>query len=122
MDAKAQASFDALDVTLVRTREERESAYRKIGALKDVLALLVDDKAQVVHLQPDDVVLIGNVGDIDAEEAQIAIEGLKTALNVKKVAMFTESISVDLVRDFDPCPYCTNPIGHDACPVHRDHT
>lgn len=122
MDAKAQASFDALDETLVKTREEREAAYRKIGELKDALRLL--DKAQVVHLQPDDVLLIGNIGDIDidtdTEQAQSVVDDLKASLNVKKVFMFSEGIDIDLIRDLAPCPYCSRPEGWDACPVHRD--
>lgn len=73
-------------------------------------------KATVVHLQPDDVLLISNIGEYGSEAAEF----IKAAFPDKKVIMFAEGIDLKVLRDLEPCPYCVLPEGWDACPVHRD--
>jgi len=60
------------------------------------------DKATVIHLQPDDVVLIGNVGDRAAEkDVQRVINELDAVLP-NKVLMLHKGISLELLRDLEP--------------------
>ena len=74
------------------------------------------DKATVVHLQPDDVLVFSNLGEYGTE----AVEFIKAAFPDKKVIIFAENINLDVLRDLAPCPYCALPDGWDACPIHRD--
>lgn len=59
------------------------------------------DKATVVHLQPDDVILIGNIGHEALEQGQRLLEEISADLPGKRVVMFSEDINVDLLRDLE---------------------
>lgn len=78
------------------------------------------DKATVVHLQPDDVLVLSGLGPITPDDAQRFAAMLHQNLPGHKVLLLDEGIRIDLERELDPCPYCSRPEGWDACPIHRD--
>jgi hypothetical protein len=67
----------------------------------DDLVQRILDQATVIHLQPDDVLLIGNVGRAAAEDVQRVINELDAVLP-NKVLMFSEGITLDIDRDLEP--------------------
>lgn len=62
------------------------------------LAQQILDKATVVHLHPDDVLVFSNIGNIDGNEAARTIKDL---LPGKTIVMFAENINLDLLRDME---------------------
>lgn len=51
---------------------------------------------RVLLIKPGDVLLIGNVGDVDPEGASEAAAAIRDAIGVR-VFMFTEDIDIDKV-------------------------
>lgn len=51
---------------------------------------------RVLLIKPGDVLLIGNVGDVDLEEASASVEALQDAIGVR-IFIFTEDIEIDKV-------------------------
>jgi hypothetical protein len=76
------------------------------------------DKATIVHLQPDDILLIGNAGPVDDTCTQ-ALQQLQNLVS-SPLYIFERDINVELIRDLTPCPHCSNPEGWDACPIHTN--
>ena len=56
------------------------------------------DKATVVHLQPDDVLVFSNIGEYGPEAAEF----IKAAFPDTKVIMFAGNINLDVLRDLVP--------------------
>lgn len=57
---------------------------------------------QVIHLQPDDVLLIGNVGSDNHEQLQKVVNELREAVpTAKKVVVFAEAIDVHSLRGLE---------------------
>lgn len=68
-------------------------------------AKAVLDKATVVHLQPDDVIVISNVGDLDPEEFDF--DRLRQALGGRTIAIFHGPVELDQLRDVEGgCACC----------------
>ena len=67
----------------------------------DELAQQILDRASVVHLQPDDVLVFSNVGDIDPAQNEAAIARLKEALGGKMIVFFHGPVDLDLLRDLE---------------------
>lgn len=65
--------------------------------MKDIAKQLLD-KATVVHLQPDDVLLFGNIGTISRESADEIQRFLAEVLPGKKTVLFEQDIDLDLLR------------------------
>lgn len=80
------------------------------------LAADVLRRAQVIHLQPADVLVFSNVGEMGEHDDGADI---KKALGVKRVVFFEEDVNIALLRTIEQCPDCSRPEGWDACPVHR---
>ncbi|MDR7336821.1 hypothetical protein [Glycomyces lechevalierae] len=59
------------------------------------------ERATVVHLQPSDVVVFSNVGDVDPEQCGTAIERLKEALGGKTLVFFHGPIDITTLRDLE---------------------
>lgn len=51
---------------------------------------------RVLLIKPGDVLLVGNVGDIDPEGASEAAEAFRDAIGVR-IFLFTEDIDIDKV-------------------------
>jgi hypothetical protein len=79
------------------------------------------DKATVHHLQPEDILLIGNAGELVGANADQSIKDLQGLFPDRHVVIFKEDINVSSTPHMDACPYCSRPEGHDACPIHNDH-
>lgn len=68
-------------------------------------AKAVLDKATVVHLQPDDVLVLSNLGDIDPE--QLNLDVLERALGGRTLVLFHGPIHLGQLRDLDGgCACC----------------
>lgn len=67
-----------------------------------VRALL--NRATVVHVQPDDVLIFSNVGDLATEED---LDGLRQALGDRTLVFFHGPIDLDQLRDISGgCACC----------------
>lgn len=59
------------------------------------------DKATVVHLQPDDVLLIGNVGTISRETAEAIRDCITAVMPDRKLLIFESGIDIELLRNLE---------------------
>lgn len=69
------------------------------------------EQMKVVHLQPDDVLIFSNVGDLDPED--INLDALKTALGGRTLVFFHGPIDLDQLRDISGGCACCGHKGSD---------
>lgn len=62
------------------------------------------DNATVIHLQPDDVLVFSNAGDLGAETEDL--ERLKAIVGDRTTVVFHGPVDIERLRDIAPCAAC----------------